>query len=515
MSIFGTLSNHRDPKTKDAAVRHWTDVKAKADPALPLAGLRLTAEQKAKLDELLKGASVFPDEPTEELLLASLVVVPAFTRYLHSVPSFSDAEPVWSSPLDMVCIHIQRGELIYLGVVSHEAPPLEVLELLEGISQALSEYIGNLSELTVKENFATVYQVLSEMVDSGSVVTTDMSVLRGLVPVPNMVNRMIENVSGIGIRSEVKPDINTSSIPWRSQGIRHSSNEFFVDIVEKIDAIVDSSGSVVAPGLSGMPELLMVMNRPEIMDDVSFHPCVRLAKWESERTIAYVPPDGQFKLGSFHVGMGASPGSLPVYVHASCTTQGANQHTIEISAEAGQCGGKSVEKAYNTRVQCKLVIQYSTRPGGDAATNGGGASTPSSITEPTASAVFVDFEIAGFSASSLKVDSLKMLREAYKIFKGVRYVTKAGSYQSSAANIDFDSPEAAQCATRHWGEIVDIINPKIPSMEQYLPSEKMEEVKGLLDGKKELSKDQASVISPVLLNRFGGDIISKCLAEQK
>ncbi|KAJ1957028.1 hypothetical protein EC988_001041 [Linderina pennispora] len=409
---------------------------------------------------------------------ASLVVVPAFTRYLHSVPSFSDAEPVWSSPLGMVCIHIQRGELIYLGVVSHEAPPLEVLELLEGISQALSEYIGNLSELTVKENFATVYQVLSEMVDSGSVVTTDMSVLRGLVPVPNMVNRMIENVSGIGIRSEVKPDINTSSIPWRSQGIRHSSNEFFVDIVEKIDAIVDSSGSVVAydvsgdisckSRLSGMPELLMVMNRPEIMDDVSFHPCVRLAKWESERTIAYVPPDGQFKLGSFHVGMGASPGALPAYVHASCSIQGANQHTIEISAEAGQCGGKSVEKvhvkvplplqAYNTRVQCKsgtytvdnirqplvnwnlkalkagdrsarLVIQYSTRPGGDAATNGGGASTPSSIPEPTASAVFVDFEIAGFSASSLKVDSLKMLREAYKIFKGVRYITKAGSYQ--------------------------------------------------------------------------------------
>ncbi|KAJ1945546.1 hypothetical protein FBU59_002274 [Linderina macrospora] len=400
-------------------------------------------------------------------------VVPAFTRYLHSAASFSDAEP--------------RGTLIYLGVVSQEAPPLEVLELLEGISQALSEYIGQLSELTVKENFATVYQVLSEMVDSGSVVTTDMSVLRGLVPVPNMVNRMIENVSGIGMRSEVKPDINTSSIPWRAQGIRHSSNEFFVDIVEKIDAIVESTGAVVAydvsgdisckSRLSGMPELLMVMNRPEIMDDVSFHPCVRLAKWESERTIAYVPPDGQFTLGSFHANnMDVTPRSLPVYVHAnSSTLPGGNQHTIEISAEAGQCGGKSVEKvhvkvplpmhAYNIRVQCKsgtyavdnirvprvdwnlkalksgdrsarMVIQYSTRSGGESVANGGGGrSTPSSVAEQppaaaaVASAAFVDFEIVGFSASSLKVDSLKMLREAYKIFKGVRYVTKAGSYQ--------------------------------------------------------------------------------------
>ncbi|KAJ1946729.1 hypothetical protein FBU59_001966 [Linderina macrospora] len=89
MSFFSTLStiasiatspnydiDWKDPKTKDAAIRHWTEVKAKADPALPLAGLRLTAEQKAKLDELLKGASVFPDEPTEELLLGLPDAIP-------------------------------------------------------------------------------------------------------------------------------------------------------------------------------------------------------------------------------------------------------------------------------------------------------------------------------------------------------------------------------------------------------------------------------------------------------
>ncbi|KAJ1954868.1 hypothetical protein GGI12_005694 [Dipsacomyces acuminosporus] len=57
-----------DEKTRKAAVEHWTEVKEKADDALPLAGLRLTAEQKARLDELLKGEKVFPDEPNDELL---------------------------------------------------------------------------------------------------------------------------------------------------------------------------------------------------------------------------------------------------------------------------------------------------------------------------------------------------------------------------------------------------------------------------------------------------------------
>ncbi|KAJ1726569.1 hypothetical protein LPJ61_005096 [Coemansia biformis] len=58
----------KDTKVRDAAIVHWTTVKEKADAALPLAGLRLSKEQKAKLDELLKGKSVFPDEPTHVLL---------------------------------------------------------------------------------------------------------------------------------------------------------------------------------------------------------------------------------------------------------------------------------------------------------------------------------------------------------------------------------------------------------------------------------------------------------------
>ncbi|KAJ1945547.1 hypothetical protein FBU59_002275 [Linderina macrospora] len=95
----------------------------------------------------------------------------------------------------------------------------------------------------------------------------------------------------------------------------------------------------------------------------------------------------------------------------------------------------------------------------------------------------------------------------------------------SAASIDFHSPEAAACATRHWGEIVDIINPKIPLMNQFLSGEKLEQVKGMLGGKKELSKDEvppadfiskaADALPPVLLEKFGGDIIAKCVAEQK
>ncbi|KAJ2002855.1 hypothetical protein H4R26_003390 [Coemansia thaxteri] len=504
----------REPKVKEAAIVHWEEVKAAADPALPLAGLRLTAEQKSKLDELLKGESVFPDQPTDELLdgmpdaipsaslnricgsiidnclnnhnhavvaasddvaiqRASLVVVPAFSRYLRSVASLHDAEPVWSAPLDTVCIHVQRGELIYVGVVSREVAALEVLELLEGVQQALGEYIGHVTELTLKENFATVYQLLSEMVDSGSAVTTDTAVLRGLVPVPSLVDRVIENVAGIGMRAERRPAVNTSSTPWRAPGIRHTNNEIFVDVVERIDATVEAGGAVAAydvsgdiscnARLTGMPDLLLAVNRADAMDDVAFHPCVRAARWDAERVIAFVPPDGQFKLASFHVAAdpAASP-LLPLRLHAATSRLPDQSHAIEISADAGHTAGRPVEKihvrvplpanAYNIRVQCKagshtvsnvrlpqvewslkalrptergarLTIHYLLRAPS--------ASEPplSAGNELGAQAAFVDFEVAGYSISSLKVESLKLLRESYKIFKGVRYVTKAGSFQ--------------------------------------------------------------------------------------
>ncbi|KAJ2556566.1 hypothetical protein EV175_001923 [Coemansia sp. RSA 1933] len=518
----------KEQAPRDAAIQHWPEVKKKADAALPLAGLRLTAEQKAKLDELLKGESVFPDEPTEVLLdglpdaippaslnriigsviddciknhkhdfvpaipsgkeepiiqkhwcddlsikRASLVIAPAFTRYLRSEPSLEHAEPIWAAPQDRVCVHIQRNEVIYMGVVSTEVPPLEVIELLEGISQAITEYIGKVSELTIKENFTTIYQLLSEMVDSGSAVTTDTAVLRGLVPVPSLVNRVFENVSGIGIVPEKRPDVNTSSTPWRAQGIRHSNNEFFVDVVERIDAIVGADGSVVSydvsgdieckSWLSGMPDMLLSLNKPQAMDDVAFHPCVRLGKWEAEKKIAFIPPDGPFKLASFHASTDTLDKVLPLHVFAT-TSAKEMDHTIEFEVETGQCNGRPIEnvslrvplpaQAYNIRVQCKvgahtvsnarsprvdwtikslkpadrvarLVIQYYVRPGAQA---GSEKSSPV-VRGSGASAAFIEFEVPGFSASSVKVDSLKVLRESYKIYKGVRYVTKAGSFQ--------------------------------------------------------------------------------------
>ena len=36
-------------------------------------------------------------------------------------------------------------------------------------------------------------------------------------------------------------------------------------------------------------------------DDMKFHTCVRLAKFENERVITFIPPDGEFELMSYRL----------------------------------------------------------------------------------------------------------------------------------------------------------------------------------------------------------------------
>lgn len=39
----------------------------------------------------------------------------------------------------------------------------------------------------------------------------------------------------------------------------------------------------------------------QVIDDCSFHPCVRYGRFEKERVVSFVPPDGHFELMRYRV----------------------------------------------------------------------------------------------------------------------------------------------------------------------------------------------------------------------
>lgn len=44
-----------------------------------------------------------------------------------------------------------------------------------------------------------------------------------------------------------------------------------------------------------------------VMEDVKFHQCVRLSRFESDRTISFIPPDGESELMSYRINTHVSP----------------------------------------------------------------------------------------------------------------------------------------------------------------------------------------------------------------
>lgn len=123
----------------------------------------------------------------------------------------------------------------------------------------------------------------------------------------------------------------TNAVSWRSEGIRYRKNEVFLDVVESLNLLVSSTGNVLRSEilgavkmkcyLSGMPELRLGLNDKVMfettgrttrgkaieMEDVKFHQCVRLSRFENDRTISFIPPDGEFELMSYRLNTQVKP----------------------------------------------------------------------------------------------------------------------------------------------------------------------------------------------------------------
>lgn len=145
----------------------------------------------------------------------------------------------------------------------------------------------------------------------------------------------------------------TNAVSWRSEGIRYRKNEVFLDVVESLNLLVSSNGNVLRSEilgaikmkcyLSGMPELRLGLNDKVMfettgrttrgkaieMEDVKFHQCVRLSRFENDRTISFIPPDGEFELMSYRLNTQVKP-----LVWVECVVESHSGSRIEYMLKA-------------------------------------------------------------------------------------------------------------------------------------------------------------------------------------
>lgn len=83
-------------------------------------------------------------------------------------------------------------------------------------------------------------QLLDEMIDNGFPLTTEPNMLRGMIEPPNIVSKMLSVVTGNSSNvSNTLPGETSFCVPWRTTGLKRTSNEVYFDLVEEMDAIIN------------------------------------------------------------------------------------------------------------------------------------------------------------------------------------------------------------------------------------------------------------------------------------
>jgi len=325
-----------------------------------------------------------------------------------------------------------------------------------------------LEEESIRDNFIIIYELLDEMMDFGYPQLTESKILQEFI-----------TQQGNKLKSQVHvPAQATAVVSWRQDNIKYRKNEVFLDVIESINLLVASNGTLlrseivgsvkIRSFLSGMPTLKLGLNdkvqfessgRKEEgkqkaieMEDVNFHQCVQLAQFETNRSISFVPPDGEFELMSYRLNTNVKP-----LIWIEARVESYKNSRVEYLVKA-----KSQFKARSTanNVQIFIPVPHDADSPKFKASIGTVEYAPEkdsivwtikqfqgakeyllrahfglpSITDeenPSGKPpITVKFEIPYFTVSGIQVRYLKIQdKSGYQALPWVRYITQSGDYQ--------------------------------------------------------------------------------------
>jgi len=368
-------------------------------------------------------------------------------------------------------IYIQYKDVYLLAVSQRNCNAVMVLAFLYKLVEVLREYFKELEEESLKDNFVITYELLDEIMDNGYPQTTEVKILREYIKTES---------HQLNIEQAKPPTAVTNAVSWRPEGIKHKKNEIFLDVIEKLNLLVSSNGTVLRSEilgalkmksyLSGMPELKLGLNdkllfeatgRPASlkgkaveMEDIKFHQCVRLARFENDRTISFIPPDGEFELMSYRLNTHVKP---LIWIE-TVVDPGVSRSRIEYMVKA-RSQFKSRSTANNVEIiipvpsdvdspnfktpygtvkylpdkDCMVwsIKQFQGQKDFIMHVNFGLPSVSSADRDAyTKTPITVKFEIPYFTVSGVTVRYLKIIEKSgYQALPWVRYITQNGDYQ--------------------------------------------------------------------------------------
>ena len=362
-----------------------------------------------------------------------------------------------------------RYKNIYIVAVSKRNPDIcMVFFFLHRLIDLLIGYFNVLEDESIRDNFVLIYELLDEIMDHGYPQNTDAKLLK-------------EYIKTSSYRLAVKKKITTEVINnqvSRAPGIKYQVNQAFVDVTERVSSLISHKGEMLRSDiigvitmktmLSGMPVLKLGLNDKSYfditgkkasgktieMDDFKFHNCVNINKFEQERVIEFIPPDGFFTLMNYRLNLKIKP-LIWVEVERKELTPTKMKYLVKAKSN---CKAKSTAnnvcimipvpvdlqnplfksslgsvtyspdkevliwniKRFPGQKETNLIIQFNV---------------PSLRANDTKAKylkkpIEVKFEIPSFTVSGIQVRYLKITEASgYQAYPYVKYVTKNGEYQ--------------------------------------------------------------------------------------
>ncbi|GHJ85483.1 hypothetical protein NliqN6_1885 [Naganishia liquefaciens] len=368
--------------------------------------------------------------------------------------------------------HVRVNNVYVLAVTKCNANAALVFEFLYRFVSISRSYFGKLDEEAVKSNFVLIYELLDEILDFGYPQNTEIDALKMYITTESIKTEMAvrEDSSKITIQA-------TGATSWRRADVKYRKNEAFVDVIETVNLLMSKEGSVLRADvdgqimmrayLSGTPECKFGLNDKLVLekrtdrakadnavelDDCQFHQCVRLGKFDSDRSISFIPPDGEFELMRYR---STTNINLPfkLQTHVVEPTKSRVEYSIHLKANfdpklnANDVVLRIPTPRNTTSVNCKVqlgkakyvpaenvIIWKIPRMQGAQETTLTAEATLATTTHRQAWSrppIELDFSVVMFTASGLLVRFLKVFeRSNYQSVKWVRYMTKSkGTYQ--------------------------------------------------------------------------------------
>ncbi|KAK9828491.1 hypothetical protein WJX72_000299 [[Myrmecia] bisecta] len=355
-------------------------------------------------------------------------------------------------------IYMRNSDVYILAVTKSNANAMLAFQFMTQMVNLFKSYFGGeFSEQSIKSNFVLIYELLDEILDFGYPQIVDPSILKQYIFQKGFVTEATK------LRREQEAQAATlqvtGAVGWRKDNIKYKKNEVFLDIVEQVNMLMSHKGTVLRCDvngkivmkvfLSGMPDVKLGLN--DKLEDVTFHQCVNLGRFNTEKVVSFVPPDGEFELMKYRCQEGIS---LPFRVLPIINELGRTRLEVNVKAKS-----TFNAKLFALNVVISIPVPEHTARA-DIQTTQGKAKYDSKksclvwkikrFTGNTENALVATveliattrekkpwarppiqmaFQVPMFSASGLRVQYLKVWeKSSYKVDKWVRKVCKSGDY---------------------------------------------------------------------------------------